>query len=358
MRVLFDGFWWAKGPTANQTVMREFVLGWHRAFPGDELVVAVRRKHLTSIEMPTGIKLTHTRLAPQALANSLEIPVLAKRLGADVAIAHNYTPLFGKSLVFIHDLLFEEHPEWFSWKERLYFSPMALMAHRAHVVATSSRTEALRIERLHPRLAPVAAVGLGVSTQLARTPAKRPSQLATVGAFALSVGRLNRRKNLGVALEGALRSERITSDRPLVIVGSSEHSGVGAELPPSVRNGIDDRRVIFLGHISDAELRWTYENADFLLFLSRDEGFGLPPVESQYFGTPVIASDIAVMREVVGENGVFVDPDSPDAVARAIDEIRLLSLPNDEHPENAWERAAGLMRAAALRPSGRGPQND
>lgn len=352
MRLLFDGFWWAKGPTANRRVMREFIFAWRRAFPRDELIVAVRSEHAATADLPDGVRAVTTRLAPQALSNAFELPVLARRLGVDATIAHNYTPLSGRSLVFIHDLLFEEHPEWFSRKERLYFAPMAALARRAAAVTTSSRAEAERIRSLHPSLAPVWPVGLAVSPDLAQAVPSRPAAVDDVDRFVLSVGRLNKRKNLGVAIDGAMRSQAVTPDRPLLVVGSADFSGASADLPSSVREHVESGRLRFLGRITDGELRWVYERADCLVFLSRDEGFGLPPIEARHFGTPVVVSDIPVMREVAGTDARFVAVDEPDQVARAIDDaIRggRGGAPGTAQVETDWDDIAGSLRARLSR---------
>lgn len=352
MRLLFDGFWWVRGPLANQTVMQEFVHAWSRAFPADELLVAIRRKHMAMFEQPDRLRAVTTRLGPQAVSNAIELPLLARRHRADYVVSHNYAPIAGRSLVFIHDLLFEDNPQWFSLKERVYFSPMALLARRASVVATSSGTEAARMQRLHHQLAPVLTTGLGVSTGLTQATPRRPTGLPQGVNFVLSVGRLNARKNLATVIAGAMGSASITANRPLVIVGSAEYSGAQADLPPSVAAFVSDGRLIFLGRVTNGELRWMYERADCLVYLSLDEGYGLPPAEALHFGTPVLASDIAVMRETVGRRGVLVPPNSAETLAEALDRVkpRTPSAPaaTTRDAELQWEQAVGSMRAAML----------
>jgi glycosyltransferase involved in cell wall biosynthesis len=68
-----------------------------------------------------------------------------------------------------------------------------------------------------------------------------------------------------------------------------------------------------------------YESADVFLFLTRYEGFGLPVVESQALGIPVICSDIPVLREVGGDGAIYVDRNDPDAIA-----AQLHALMSDE----------------------------
>ena len=79
-----------------------------------------------------------------------------------------------------------------------------------------------------------------------------------------------------------------------------------------------------LGRVSDAELRALYESALCLIFPSRYEGFGLPPLEAMACGCPVIAADAAAVPEVCGDAALWFDNDGPrrlpDALARLLDE--------------------------------------
>src|SRR5699024_9149156 len=129
---------------------------------------------------------------------------------ADATVAHNYAPLgLRDSAVFIHDVMFVEHPEWFSRPERLYFSPMLRWSRSAQVVATSSATEARRIRRLGSGSQPVVATGLGVPGALTAAEQQRPPTLEGIESFALTVGRLNIRKNLEAVLDAATYSSRV-----------------------------------------------------------------------------------------------------------------------------------------------------
>ncbi len=66
--------------------------------------------------------------------------------------------------------------------------------------------------------------------------------------------------------------------------------------------------VTLTGHVPDEHLAAIYSGARALVFPSDDEGFGLPPVEALACGTPVVASDIPVLREVLGDRATFVEP--------------------------------------------------
>jgi glycosyltransferase involved in cell wall biosynthesis len=81
---------------------------------------------------------------------------------------------------------------------------------------------------------------------------------------------------------------------PLVLVGAT--NPWAHELPD----------VTLTGRVSDDELAAIYSGARALVFPSDDEGFGLPTVEALACGTPVVATDLPVLREVLGDRATFV----------------------------------------------------
>jgi len=60
------------------------------------------------------------------------------------------------------------------------------------------------------------------------------------------------------------------------------------------------------------------DKADVFICTSHDEGLGLPLLEAQYSGLPVVAPDADVFREVLGQSGLFIDPADPTAAAADI----------------------------------------
>ena len=115
------------------------------------------------------------------------------------------------------------------------------------------------------------------------------------------------------------------SELPLVLVGDAGQWA--REL-----NG-----VTLTGAVSDDDLAAIYTGAHALVFPSDDEGFGLPTVEALACGTPVVASDVPAMREVLGDRATFVDcADLTGLVAAAVAARR----PAPRPPAWTWADAA------------------
>lgn len=340
MRVLFDGYWWNEGPFSNRMVQREIIAAWSHEYPQDELMVVVPATSEPA-GAPDGVRIISSRLGRlQALMNILLLPLIARRQRADVIIAHNFAPLTRRSSTFIHDLMFMDHPEWFTATENAYFRLMTYSARRRGTrVVTSSRTEARRISRLTGHDAE--AVGLAVSPTLLTACPSRPRIPDHLRGFGLAVGRLNVRKNLGAVIAGAMRSGAFSVEHPLLVVGAE--SGRETTWPEGTSVAIEERSVIMLGSVSDGELRWLYENAAVFIMMSRDEGYGLPVAEAIAFGTPTVASDIDVFRELFGNRVLLANPDDTEEIAARIRTATATPRPEAVLTEH-WSRIAQRLR--------------
>lgn len=78
------------------------------------------------------------------------------------------------------------------------------------------------------------------------------------------------------------------------------------------------KKLFVFSGLGDKELRYLYENAYFLAFPSYTEGFGLPIVEALKSGTPVLASDVDVMREVGGVWCDYFPPGAPEELCKLV----------------------------------------
>jgi len=358
MRVLFDAYWFIAGPPSQRHVLREMVSSWIAEFPGDEVGLVVRAKHLAEAraELDGDIAVFPSRAYPQALLASTHLSRIGRRWNADVVVAHNYTPRYrrGISAVFLHDVLFLDNPEWFTKVERLYFGVMPWLAPRADIVFTSSATEADRIRR-RTRSRDVVPVGIGLSRELIESAPldALDGDLAHLRPqrYVLAVGRLNVRKNLARVISACLSTGALTPENPLVIVGSGD--GRAEDHRPELRSAVDSGAVIFAGFVTDQKLRWLYENSSCMVFASLGEGFGMPPVEAAFFGTEIVVSDLPVFRETVGDTAFFVDPLSEESIGSGIRAaISAAQLRGGRRPVSDWVRrfnwktSVGLMRSA------------
>jgi glycosyltransferase involved in cell wall biosynthesis len=137
----------------------------------------------------------------------------------------------------------------------------------------------------------------------------------------LSVGSHEPRKNHLALLQAAELSWRAGTEFCLVIVGGNSWATSGFERALARARG-RGRRVISLTAADDQLVAALYRTAEFSVFPSLNEGFGLPIVESISSGTPVITSNFGSMRELAeGRGGLLVDPRDDAALADAFTEL-------------------------------------
>jgi glycosyltransferase involved in cell wall biosynthesis len=71
-----------------------------------------------------------------------------------------------------------------------------------------------------------------------------------------------------------------------------------------------------------------YVGAFALVYPSKYEGFGLPPIEAMSLGCPVIASTSPPMPEVIGTAGVYIDPESVGSIMMGLSELNNIDFRN------------------------------
>lgn len=79
-----------------------------------------------------------------------------------------------------------------------------------------------------------------------------------------------------------------------------------------------ENKITFIEYVKLEDLLDLYQKSDLLLFPSYYEGFGLPPVEAQSMGLPVVASNVSCMPEILGEGAFYVDPYDPQDIAEGM----------------------------------------
>lgn len=136
--------------------------------------------------------------------------------------------------------------------------------------------------------------------------------------FLLYVGRMSIHKNLNRLVEAFSQLKEQHPDLVLVIAG--KRSAQSRLLASKIRlKGIAN--VVFTGFVTEAELRWLYENAATYVFPSLSEGFGLPGLEAMMHGCPVVSSNATCLPEVYGEGAHYFDPLNVEEMATKINDV-------------------------------------
>lgn len=278
-----------------------------------------------------------------ALWEQLDLPLWLARNGNPPLVSLcNTAPLaYHNQLATHHDITYVRHPQSYSRRFRSFYrclTPLLLKRVRALItVSEFSRGEIAShyrypAERIH-------VVSNAVDGRF-RPPAPRADS-ADDAPYLLAVSSTIAHKNFERMVRAFLRL-KVCPNAELRIVGDA-HS-IFASAP-----GIQDSpRIRMLGRLDDDELVRQYQGATAFVFPSLYEGFGIPPLEAQACGCPVIAARAASIPEVLGESALYFEPQDVEDMAfcmtRVLLDARLRAELRERGRANvarfSWQRSA------------------
>ena len=289
------------------------------------------------------------------------LPARAAADGIDVLFSPGYvSPLRGPvpRVVTIHDLYYARCPKAIPRVRRAYYRMFIPRSVRActGVIAVSENTRSDLEELIPSSRGKTTVVLQGARAELSDV---EPVPPLVAEPFFMMVASVTANKNPAtvVAAVGELRRRGI--DAHLYVVGSDPYGILAGVV---VREGAADY-VHHVGEVGDAALAGWYQAATAVVNASTYEGFGLPILEAQLLGAPVICSDAGPLPEVAGDAARFFDPSSVDQLADAMAALaadpaereRLISAGVQNVSRFSWDeagrRTAEVLHAAAGAPN-------
>lgn len=311
-RVGFDAHMIGRNETGNETYALGLLAGLHQVgYPVDvyattSLAPSVHRQH---------------RIFPHpgAVRVPLVAPLLALRDRLNLYHGTYVLPpiLLCPSVVTVHDVTFQLHPEWFTHGVRQLLRRLVPRAMRqaSHIITISECTKRDLVEHFGVDADKITVTALAPRPAFARATSSRCER----GPSLLMVGNIQPRKNV----DTVLRALALLRDRgravPLVIAGQPGLQA-GRVMAKVSQLGLD-HLVRFTGYIADRDLAALYAQSTVLVHPALYEGFGLTVLEAMAQGLPVIASSAASIPEVAGDAAILLDPLEPEAWADAIDHL-------------------------------------
>jgi len=257
-----------------------------------------------------------------------------------------------KMAVVVHGLEYEKCPQSYSFFSKFFhrFFVKKSIAWASKVVAVSQNTkkDLIEIYRLPKEKIKVIYNGFVPVDNCLKGSDKISLKVRKVSQrFLFYIGRLEERKNIGGMIEAfELLKEKYSYEGQLVLAGKA---GFGFD---KIKAKIDQSRfkkeILQLGFISEEEKKFLFSKADVFLFPSFCEGFGIPILEAQSAGVPVITSQFPPMSEVAKDERILVDPKDTKQIAQ-----KIFNLISDENLRKSvvakgkknirrfsWEKAA------------------
>ena len=283
----------------------------------------------------------------RVLYEQLRLPILARADHVDLLFSPAFvSPLWGarKLVATIHDMYYKVVPTLISKGQRRYWSAMIpASAYACDAVIAVSGNTGRDIETLLPGARGKVAV-IPLASRFTRADRCVAPETDTGPRYIVLVANVTANKNPSIVVDALGHVLAGGRKVRLIHVGNDEFGYLAA----AARDRGVDANVEQRGKISDAALCDLYANAVCTLVVSLYEGFGLPVLEAQALGSPLICSNRASLPEVAGDGAIMVDP--TDAVeigkqiARLLDDpelgadLRVRGYANLER--FSWERTA------------------
>lgn len=263
-----------------------------------------------------------------------------------------------RSIVTIHDVGYRHFPSAHPLRQRLYLHiSTALTARYASGLAVDSMSTLHDLDRFYgvpEHKMRVAYPGLMMPMEASCDDMRTVREKWQLGEsiYALYVGTLQPRKNLRRLLAawgeviGVWRGEAA----PVLVIAGARGWG-GEDLQAEAQALGIARHVRFTRYVSDRDKAALLRGARVLAFPSLHEGFGLPVLEAQAVGVPVVCSNTAALPEAAGDAALLIDPLDTAAISRALlsaltDDVvhaRLMQAGFNNVRQFTWERCAQVV---------------
>lgn len=218
--------------------------------------------------------------------------------------------LYRNKISTLHDITFLKYPQSYSWKFRsVYKILVPLILKTSKKIITVSEFSKQDISEYYG----IAKSSIQVVYNAVSNNFYVKNKEKSYGkGYALAVSSPNLHKNFGPMIEAF---EKANVDLELRIIGS---------ISGTFRNhnyNIKTDKIKFMGRVNDIELVELYQNAQFFIFPSLYEGFGIPPLEAQACDCPVITSNAASLPEILGDSAYYFNPTN---ILEIIESIKLV----------------------------------
>ncbi len=280
-----------------------------------------------------------------------------------------YCPV--KSSVVLHDISYEAHPEWFDFKSQVILRTLskfsAKTADLVFTVSNYSKNEIIKHYNIDSDKITVTHLGVDfkfIITPHSFLPEKGSDKADKIkekynikNKFILCVGSIFNRRHIPEIIEAFEKISKKKSvgvqnfePRQLLIIGRN-HTHPFIDINEKIKtanNNLGRKAVIHLDFVSEEELLLFYNSCEINIYLSDYEGFGLPVLEAQFFGKPVITSHNSSLIEISGNSVEFVRNNTVDEIYDSLNKIisdedyklDLVQRGNENVKRFSWERCA------------------
>lgn len=321
IKVLIDGYYLSK-PRGMGRYAQELINALENS-PLDKYEVHVCVTSDTSLGYMgnyKNIKFHYYKKSPFPIWEQFKLPRIAKALKVDIVHApYNTKPLIFNlnkfpTVTTIHDLMFlnKEHKvkglyQQFGNLYRSFIVKTMMLTAKNENIITVSNTSKKEINKFLQAESDVVYTSVDYFYNSVENSIKKSVSYP----YIYHVGGISPHKNTEKVIQ-AFKNSKI-KDIKLLISGMPKDCELAEKY--------EDDQVIFTGWLKDYEIASLYKYAEFIIFPSLREGYGLPIVEAFKYQRPVITSNLEPMNEIAGHAALLINPDSVEEMTRAISNL-------------------------------------
>jgi glycosyltransferase involved in cell wall biosynthesis len=296
-----------------------------------------------------------------------EIPKLIKTHNIDFAHFNYFLPLFlsrkCKYIVTIHDILFIDYPQFFPKRYQLIntflFKRSARKADMLTTVSEYSRERIIKHFKIKDKS--ISILPNAVNSIYKQSHEKESDKLFIKRKFGIEkyiilVSRLEPRKNHITLLEAYKELKLWKKGYSMVFIGKETFKNQKLKSEINLVNSISHNKIYHLTDISELDLVKFYNAAEFSVFPSLCEGFGIPPLESAAMKTPTLCSNVTAMGDYDFFGDYLFDPHSKSQLKIKIEKIIDSKIKMDLNNVSkkiqdyySWQKTAKILSQLILR---------
>lgn len=215
----------------------------------------------------------------------------------------------GKKIITVYDMIHEKFPKYFH--DNTIEKKRNMISSADGIIAISEATKKDLVELLNVDPSIIEVIYLANSLKYSISNNRHIAQ-----PYLLYVGNRNGYKNFEKTLI-AYANSKYVKEVKLVCFGGGKFNQ--DEFSKISHLGLEKQIIQLNGN--DNLLANIYQHAEAFIYPSEYEGFGLPPLESMYYKTPVLCSNTSSIPEVVGKAGLYFNPKSIEEIRDAINKV-------------------------------------
>ncbi|HAT2374445.1 TPA: glycosyltransferase family 4 protein [Raoultella ornithinolytica] len=220
-----------------------------------------------------------------------------------MSTTHHSLPLIRKQIITIHDIRPRKYPDsTIQFLNFKYLIPRVAKKVK-HIITVSNAVKEQLVSVYGLDKNKISVVYNAVTENLGFN--EKPTSKERDMNKVLMIGASWRHKNAHLFISNYMKFEN--KIELIVVSGKTNYQ---QELIELVKKEKLEKRVTFLSNLSDAEIGDLYTKSTVLVYPSKDEGFGIPPIEAMSKGLPVIVSNIPVFKEILSTSAIYVEPES------------------------------------------------